>query len=232
MKAILVLIAAIAFAISPFLNSEFGGFDPDRFPIPQDKPPVQPAGWAFAIWGVIYLGLIGHAVYGVSRHRDDPNWDAGRLALLISLGVGVAWLPIALVSPIWASVLIFLMLGTSLMSLYQMRSTRPRSIALWPVALYAGWLTAASFVSIGLIGAGYGIVFAEFGWAIVALCVAVVFALINIVRLKLWPYGIAVVWGLTGITAQNYGSEPMIAGLAGVAALLVGAVTVQQNSRR
>jgi len=50
MKAILVLIAALAFAITPFLSPEFGGFDPNLYPMPQDDPPVQPAGWAFSIW--------------------------------------------------------------------------------------------------------------------------------------------------------------------------------------
>ena len=32
----------------------FGGFDANQFPVPQVNPSVQPAGYAFSIWG---LGL-------------------------------------------------------------------------------------------------------------------------------------------------------------------------------
>ena len=54
LKSILVALAALAFAASPLLVPGFGGFDPNRFPVPQENPPVQPAGYAFAIWGLIY----------------------------------------------------------------------------------------------------------------------------------------------------------------------------------
>ena len=228
MKAILVLIAALCFAVAPFLSPDFGGFDPDRFPIPQESPPIQPAGWAFAIWGAIYLGLIIHAVYGVWRHRNDHIWEAGRGALLVSLSIGVVWLPVALTSPIWATFLIWVMLLAALSALYRCAHAQPQWVAIWPVALYAGWLSAASFVSVGMLGAGYGVVFAEFGWAVISLGLAVIFAMINQIRLRYPPYGAAVCWGLIGIMAQNIGSEPLIAGIAGVAALLIAGVTVQQ----
>lgn len=231
MKSYLILIAAVAFAVAPFLSPEFGGFDPDRYPIPQNNPPVQPIGWAFSIWGVIYLWLLVHAVFGVWRHRHDVHWDAGRVALLISLGLGAAWLPIALVSPIWATVLIWVMLLSALVALHQSREAAPAWIAIWPLGLYAGWLTAASFVSIGLFGAGYGIGFGAFGWTVTALLLAVVFALLAQRHLGVWTYGAAVCWGLLGIMARNIGSEPLIASLAGVAALLITVATLHQKWR-
>ena len=52
------------FAASPFLSEGFNGFAPDQFPVPQDDPPVQPAGYAFSIWGVIYLWLIVGTGFG------------------------------------------------------------------------------------------------------------------------------------------------------------------------
>jgi hypothetical protein len=47
LKAVLTLLAAIAFLLSPLLSSGFNGFSPGQFPIPQIDPPVQPAGYAF-----------------------------------------------------------------------------------------------------------------------------------------------------------------------------------------
>ena len=93
MKAILIMLSALAFALSPFLSPSFSGFDPNRYPVPQINPAVQPAGWAFSIWGAIYIGLIIHAIFGLFQHRDDEAWDKGRISLFISLGIGTFWLP-------------------------------------------------------------------------------------------------------------------------------------------
>lgn len=220
MKAYLVLVAAIAFAVSPLLSPEFGGFDPDRYPIPQYDPPVQPAGWAFAIWGVIYTALVIHAIYGVARHRHDEMWDRGRIALIISLAIGSIWLPIALLSPLWATVLIWVMLISALVSLYQTQSATPNWAAIWPVALYAGWLSAASFVSIGLLLAGYGFT-SEFTAAILALILATTFACLNAFSLKQWCYSAAVAWGFLGITIANLDTQLLVAVPAGVATLIM-----------
>jgi len=210
MKAILVLVLAIAFAIAPFLSPEFGGIPPEIYPVPQNNPPVQPAGWAFSIWGIIYLGLIGHGIYGFINRRKDAIWDKGRLALCVSLFVGVFWLPVALVSPVWATVLIWVMLAGALTSLYQTRVAQPNWAINLPVALYAGWLTAASFVSIGLILAGYGLT-GEVYAAIIALLLATVFAFYNQAKLNLWTYGAAVAWGFSGIVAANWGDQWLVA---------------------
>lgn len=231
MKAVLVLIAALAFAIAPFLSPDFGGFEPNRYPVPQDSPPVQPAGWAFSIWGLIYVALVGHAVLGLTQHRYDEGWQSGRVALIVSLAVGASWLPVALVSPVWATVLIWLMLVSVLLALYQMKDARPAWQSQWPVALYAGWLTAASFVSIGFILAGYGVV-SEGTAAIVALALATGFAALNQVKLGHWPYGAGVVWGFAGIAQRNVGSQVLISGFAAVAALFIVALLLHQVRQR
>lgn len=227
MKSILVLIATFAFVISPFLSPEFGGFDPNLYPIPQDNPPVQPAGWAFSIWGVIYLGLLIHAIYGVAKHINNPSWQAGRVALFVSLAVGAFWLPVALMSPVWATVMIWVMLISALLALYQMKDAEPRILAQWPVALYAGWLSAASFVSIGLLLAGYGFTGAEMA-AIIALILAAPFAAYQAYNLKLWPYGAAVAWGFGAIAIANLGGSNMLVVGAAASALLVILVTLMQ----
>jgi tryptophan-rich sensory protein len=231
MKAYLVLLAALTFAIAPFFSPEFGGIPPEIYPIPQDRPPVQPAGWAFAIWGVIYLWLIVHAVWGAFKERDDLQWDAGRVALFISLAVGTFWLPVALVSPIWATVLIWIMLISAIACLSVTQYAEPDWASSWPVALYAGWLTAASFVSIGLILAGYGFL-SEVPAAIVALVLALCFALYHQKKLRHWTYGIAVSWGFTGIAVANLESQMLVSVLAFIAVALVLCMTLYTQKIR
>lgn len=217
MQARLVLLAALAFAVAPFLSPEFGGFDPNRFPVPQENPPIQPSGWAFAIWGVIYIGLVLHAVLGAFKYSGDQAWHKGRLYLLVSLVVGTAWLPVALNSPLLATLLIWVMLITALLALLRTQDAQPEWIAVWPVALYAGWLSAASFVSIGLVLAGYGIV-TELPAAVIALAMATLFGTVIIFKLRQWPFGVALAWGFAGIAANNMGTNPVLSAVAFVTA--------------
>ena len=223
MKAVLVAVAALAFAISPFFVP-FDGFDPEQYPVPQDKPPVQPAGYAFSIWGLIYLWLLVHGVFGLFRRDVAPEWDRPRWPLIISLGIGASWLAVAQVSPGLATILIWAMLLTALAALFRAGSS-DRWLLQAPLAIYAGWLTAASFVSIGLMGAGYAVGFNEVGWAWVALGLALVFAAVVQYRLPRAPeYGLTVTWALVAVAVANWGVTPGIAvlastGAAGIAAL-------------
>ncbi|WP_299614059.1 hypothetical protein [uncultured Tateyamaria sp.] len=216
----LVLILALTFALSPFWVPGFGGFDADQFPIPQVDPPVQPAGYAFAIWGVIYLWLIVGAGFGALRRWNAPDWAEMRMPLALSLAVGSVWLPVAVRSPVWATVLIWVMLVTALAALW--RSPRLDAwAAAWPVGLYAGWLSAASCVALGLLLAGYGFT-SERTAAWMMVTAAVVLALVIQRGLGRAPtYGIAVIWALFAVAVQN-GFDPRSVG----ALALLGAVVM------
>lgn len=222
-KAILVFTATVFFPAVGLLVP-FGGFAPDAFPVPQADPPVQPAGYAFSIWGLIYLWLLAMGGFGLFRRADDMAWDRTRWPLFVSLAVGTAWLPVASQSPEWATVLIWVMLATAAVALVR----APRADAWWlavPVGLYAGWLTAASSVSIGLLGAGYGLLFGQVGWAVAAVALALVVAVFVLPRAASpLAYAAALAWALVGIVVQNLGGPLIVAavaclGLAAVAAL-------------
>ena len=93
-----------------------------------------------------------------------------------------------------------------------------------PVALFAGWLTAASFASLAILGAGHGILFGATGWAVVALLAATGLAVAVQRRLGGTPeYALAVVWALVAIAVRNAGTSRSLAALALLAALAVAA---------
>lgn len=216
--ALVAVVLALAFAVSPLFVADFNGFDPDQFPVPQVDPPVQPAGYAFAIWGVIYVWLIIGLGFGALRRADDVNWHAMRLPLCLSLAIGTMWLAVAVRSPIWASILIWAMLVSALVALYR----SPRQDIWWaalPVGLYAGWLSAASSVSLGLVTAGYGWLDAPTA-ALVFVFFALVFASSIQSTLRRAPsYGIAVIWALVGIVVHNLNGDQTVAALAGGGAI-------------
>jgi hypothetical protein len=227
----ILLAVALAFAAMPLLTP-FAGFDPQAFPNPQDNPPAQPAGYAFSIWGVIYLWLLVSAVVGVIRYSSQSDWAAARPMLALSLGFGVFWLPVAPINPLAATVLIWLMLATALAAL--VRTPRDNRILFRaPVALYAGWLAAASWVSVALVGAGYGIAFDQRGWAAIAIGAAALTSLAVLMTVPDIPeFGASVIWGLVAISAKSGQSDPDIALLAGLAAMMLALVVIFLSQKR
>ncbi len=228
--ALMTLLVTLAFAAGPFLVPNFGGFDADLFPVPQVQPPVQPAGWAFAIWGPIYLWLVTSALFGLIYRRDDAGWAEMRPALIASLAVGAAWLPIAQQSPLYAAAMIWVMLVTGLAALF--RSPREdRLMASWPVGLYVGWLSAAACVALGLNLAGYGLMPASLTAQAMIVLATVIAASVQMLLRRVPTYGLAVVWALVAIYVANDGRDVQVAAFAMVCAIAMAALTLFMGLR-
>ncbi len=194
-------------------------------PYPQIDPPVQPAGYTFSIWGLIYAWLTASAIYGVWKRRFDGHWDKVRSPLIGSLAIGTPWLWIAGNSAIWATITIFAMAAFAVMAMFR----TPNQDRWWlraPVAIYAGWLTAASFVSLGSTAAGYGVLFDSMGWAYAAIVMTLIVALTVLWhRPSAVEFGITIVWALIGIIAANITANPTVALIASAGILVVGTQT-------
>ncbi|ETA52680.1 hypothetical protein [Ponticoccus alexandrii] len=215
------LLAALAFAASPLLTPGFGGFEPGQFPMQIEEPPVQPAGYAFAIWGLIYAWLIASTLFGLLRRADDTDWTPMRPALFATLALGATWLPVAVMTPLGATLLIWLMLAGAFLALFRVGDT-DRWLQQAPVAVLAGWLTAAACVALGVVLGGYG-------WlpptpaALLSLLVAVAIAITVQYRLHRAPeYGITVIWALVGVIVANM--QPFNAAVAGLSLLGILAI--------
>lgn len=224
LQAVLVLAATLAFVASPYLTQGFSGFDPALFPIPQDEPPVQPAGYAFGIWGVIYLGLAASALFGLLARAEAPGWDAVRLPLILSLVIGSGWIAAANMDPIIATIMIWAMLLTALVALRR----APAQDRWWlttPLALYAGWLSAASWVSVGLLLGGSGLL-SPVAAALVALGLGAIFAGVVQIWVGRAPeYGLAVIWALIAVVVANMPANlfPALVAAAGVGVMIAAA---------
>ena len=226
--AILTFVAAIAFAASPFLSEGFNGFAAEQFPVPQDDPPVQPAGYAFAIWGLLYLWLIAGTGFGLLARADEPDWRAGRVPLFVSLAVGSVWIAVAQVSVIAATVLIWIMLAAALVALAR-AGRQDRWLQREPVGAYAGWLTAAASVSVGLVLAGYGLT-SQMVAAIAGLGLALgIAAAMQRLRPDSLGYPAAVIWALVGVIAANLAPvNAAVIGLAGAGIAWLAAMMLRR----
>ncbi len=215
-----VLALSVAFAAAPLVTSPFTGFTADQLPVPQIDPPVQPAGWAFSIWGLIYLWLIVSAAYGVRKRPRAEDWRRARLPLLMALGIGTPWLAIANASAIWATITIFIMAAGAI-GAFLMAPERDVWLARVPYGIFAGWLSAASFVSLGSTAAGYGLVMNQTGWATLCIILATLLALaVQSHRPRAASYGLTVAWELMAIVVANGFNVPGVVALASLAAVL------------
>lgn len=226
-RALLTLFFTLTFVLSPLATEPFMGYARDQLPIPQVDPPSQPAGYAFAIWGLIYGWLTVSAAFGVWKRAEDPGWDVVRPALIAALALGTPWLWVANRSPEWATVLIFAMAATAIWALM----LTPKTDGWWlrmPLGLFAGWLTAASFVSLAAIGAGHGVITGATGWAYIAIGGAgLVAALVQSRRLDAPGYGAAVIWALIGIIVANGTAVWSVSAMAALAALILAGIALR-----
>ena len=219
--ALACALAALAFAAAPWFSGGFGGYASAQFPVLVNDPPVVPAGYAFSIWGLIYIWLIAGTGFGLLRRASDSDWAAMRPPLFASLVLGIGWIALARIWPVGATLLIWAMLGFALLALFRVGDT-DRWWQQTPVAIYAGWLSAASCVSTGVVLGGHG-------WlppspaALLALSLALAITLVVQYRLHRAPeYGLTVVWALIAVIIAN--SHPFNAAVSGLSILGIIAI--------
>lgn len=216
-----LLLAILAMIVAPILTPAFTGYDPASFPVRIDRPAIQPEGYAFSIWGLIYLWLLAHAIFGLMRRRGDAAFQRIALPLLLSGLLGSVWLAIAAAAPVTATAVILVMGALALFAYLRADPKQDRWLLAAPLAIYAGWLTAACAVSVGVLLAGFGVL-SNTASALVMLGIVVLVALaVQSARPAMPVYGATVVWASIGVVVANWGdNQPVaLAALAGAALL-------------
>ncbi|MDO8982178.1 hypothetical protein [Cypionkella sp.] len=226
-----LLLATLAFAAAPAFTPPFRGYDPGTFPVQIANPSVQPAGYAFAIWGLIYLWLIAHAAYGLIKRRGDPAFVKPAVPLTLSVLLGTVWLAIAVAAPIPAAVAIIAMAALAVYAYVIADPAQDPWFLSAPLAIYAGWLTAASAVSTGVILAGYGIL-PDTTAALTMLGIVLIIAIAMQIKGPDLPiYGATIVWAIVGIVVKSWGTNPTVAYAALAGAVVMALVTLAQLRR-
>lgn len=216
---IVVLPLAVAFAVAPILSNGFGGFSQESFPVQVDRWPAQPVGWAFSIWGVIYLGLIFAAALALWRPATMPQWGSAAAPLGLSLFIGIFWIEAALRSPTLATMMILVMSAAAILAMLR---AGPDWREWSSIGLYAGWLTAASGVAVAAVASGYGIFSPRTASIALIICVLSAAVAVASARPRLWTYRAGVIWALFGVIVANAGaSDWLIATLCGAGILVL-----------
>jgi benzodiazapine receptor len=192
-----------------------------------------PAGYTFAIWGLIYLGLLGFIIYqSLPAQRQKPFQSQVGWLFVISSVLNAGWLFSWHYGFYLLSVGIMLALLVTLITIYQRlhigrsrpeTSLQERLLVQAPFSLYMGWITVATIANIASVSAYLG--FDGFGiagpvWSAIMMSVAVVVAGILLFNRRNLAYAGVLVWALFGIRAA-FLTIPVISTTATVAAGLI-----------
>ncbi|WP_253189181.1 hypothetical protein [Brevundimonas sp. LM2] len=163
----LMVVLATVFAVVAGQLQQFGsiGQTPAEFAADSDAT-LRVVGWAFAIWGPIYLGLMAYAVrQALPRTPESETLRRfGWPSVLALFGIGGWILAAAVDAEVMTIVLIFGALSVLVIPLLQNAAAvralgsqdRDRWLVIWPLAALAGWLTIASPVNLLTVATGNG----------------------------------------------------------------------------
>ena len=118
---------------------------------------VTPRSGAFAIWGVIYTGLVVSVGYAALR----PVSTAAAVAIFAAELMTAVWVPLFVhkhrFAPVASSAALLLAAGAACVAVFASgplrgaTTTLPRAVCTQvPFALFAGWLCCAAFLNVGI----------------------------------------------------------------------------------
>ncbi|WP_339347469.1 TspO/MBR family protein [Bifidobacterium apis] len=202
---------------------------------------IMPAGYVFAIWGVIYIALaiwlFRFCLAGPSRKRlGFLPFTLSGLLFVATCCLNIAWLALwHMERNFWALVIILILtvLAWMLYALVRRDATKAgtptaaKALDWIPLSIYASWLSVATLVNAGyMVVAGHKVGNAVQGFA----TIIVVGALLAVAYLmnrhgKDWVFGLVVIWACLGIGIRIF-SFAAVMGVLVIALTAVGAFLV------
>lgn len=193
-----------------------------------------PAGYAFSIWGVIYLLLalfIGYQWYLVLGNHSSDAISRGGLWFFSSNIANGAWVVMWSLEYILLSFLVMLILLFCLIQLvrnYKLEIYNPpfRIILFiwWPICIYFGWIILATMTNFSIVlkyVLNFNHVVPEIYWTIALLILsAAVYLFLTFTR-NLREAALVGVWGLVAITIKHWSQVEAVAWTALVAAVVL-----------
>lgn len=202
---VFILVPLSNFIPNLFLDSPFDN-DPDTL--------IQPANYAFAIWGPIFLGMLLYSIFQLGADRvHSPYLRKATLAATSAGLASIAFVPIsysdiqwlALADILWHLISLIILFVNLRQQIKLEKSPNTKWFYL-PTQLYLGWISAATAVSFALVlRQTFGV---EFPLEIeVGITVGIITALTGVAILMNGIGGgivaLVIIWALIGVCVAN-----------------------------
>lgn len=218
-RSVLVLVATIATILFNGLAGAgyVNGVTPE---VISNKYPtiLTPAGYAFSIWSLIYLGLMAFSILQLLP-ANLRRFRAVRSLYILSCVFNCAWIYFFHHDQIGVCLAVIVLLWVSLLLIKVKLAGCATTTETWlmqaPLGIYFGWVTAAGLVNV--------MVFLKYidlpaASSSILGSVLILFAAVCavVVRLKLlnFFYPLAIAWALTGIAVKQSGNTAIVVSAA------------------
>lgn len=195
---------------------------------------ITPAGWAFSIWGALYLGSLAFALLQFTAAGRDSalfaalRWPAA--GAFLGNALWATWVQLGDIA-VGSAVIIFGSLISILIAYRRIAdwttsfSAAERWGAILPLSALAAWLTAASIVNVAATLRYYGVDAASDVAPMISATIVVVGGLIASAALARSkgnpPFALVFLWALAAIFAKGGQEANEVAVAAAIAALVV-----------
>lgn len=181
------------------------------------KIKFYPAGYAFSIWGIIYLALTIYTVWQMlPAQRNNEKLDRiGMYYIYTSVG-NITWIFLWQYQyPLLSVIPIVFMLVTLLASYKEiMTDTKPsEKLTLGiPFSLYTGWISVATIacISAGLYSIGWnGFGIADEIWAAALMVIALLIVGFTVWKFRDWVWALVYIWAIVAIAMRFTSIAPV-----------------------
>lgn len=239
MKKTLQIANIIVFVATVFVNylSNTGAINGTTIGEISDasKNLFTPAGYAFSIWGLIYLLLFGFVIYQsrslFTKVRDDQFILKTGWWFVLSCFANIMWITFWLYGFMEYSILaIFVLLFSLLKIVLQNRMElwdAPISVITflwWPFVFYSGWVTVASIANVAaylksIEWNAWG--YSEVSWAVTMILIAGIINFVVTWRRNMREFALVGAWALIAISMANWEVSPTVANAALAVAIVL-----------
>lgn len=178
-----------------------------------------PAGYVFAIWGIIYIGWLAYSIYPYLNREQNHDWMLPAFPYyIVSAVANMLWLVLWHYEQLGLSVVVMLVLLFSLVQVYRKleigvypASTKTKWMVHVPMSIYLGWISVATIANISAFLTqiewnGFGI--SEATWAIILVVIATLLGCVMLLRRKDYAFAAVLVWALLGINSVISTTQP------------------------
>jgi hypothetical protein len=187
-----------------------------------------PAGYVFAIWGVIYLGLMLYSVYQLlPAQAENPALKAIAPVYIVSALANCTWLVLWQFRQLPFTIFFMAIILISLLIIYLKLNIGKSHVSMgtrWlvhvPFSIYLGWISVATIANAsGLLSTPNGLSWTGWGipptvWAIIMTATAMLLAFLMAAIRQDTAYNLVIIWALVGIGVKQLPTTPLVGILA------------------
>lgn len=172
-----------------------------------NQPLLQPAGFAFSIWGFIYFLLFIWIIRAFFVRGDAVYVKTSYLPALNFLLNGCWILAFTAQALLTSVIIIFALLVTLILIYGRINDTTHTFFEKLPFSIYIGWVSVASILNVFVwfVGMEQTVFLGlnEVTWTFIMLAVATILAIVFSIRFKDFIYTLVFIWAYIGIYAET-----------------------------